>query len=64
MPRSDNLPWEDKLNEHLSWRGSSTGLWHTADTPWRNGRRAQLVDFAGYVNEGSDTGIQRSTSRK
>lgn len=50
VPQSDNPPWEGRLDESLSWRGSNTGMWHAPETRWRNAQRARLVDFSRNLN--------------
>jgi hypothetical protein len=50
VPQSDDPPWEGKLDERLSWRGSNTGMWHAPETLWRNAQRARLVDLARNLN--------------
>ncbi|KAF7980093.1 hypothetical protein HWV62_39904 [Athelia sp. TMB] len=43
-PKED-LPWEQKVEERLLWRGSTTGMWASADTRWRSQQRVRLVQL-------------------
>ena len=42
----------DRLDERLSWRGTTTGMEQTEDTMWRNLQRIRLV---GWANERNGT---------
>ncbi|KAJ7262915.1 glycosyl transferase family 90-domain-containing protein [Mycena rebaudengoi] len=45
------LPWAEKSEEKLQWRGSNTGIWHNADGRWRDAHRTRLMALAS--GEGS-----------
>ncbi|KAF7377561.1 Beta-1,2-xylosyltransferase 1 [Mycena sanguinolenta] len=45
-PRSDDPPWDDKVDERLMWRGSSTGISHNSRTRWHNSHRITLMRVA------------------
>jgi hypothetical protein len=48
LPRSDDPPWEEKVDERLLWRGSNTGIFHGSSTRWRDAHRDRLIR---YVND-------------
>jgi len=48
LPKSDNPPWEERLDERLLWRGTNTGIFHGPGTRWRQGHRDHLIR---YVND-------------
>lgn len=37
------VPWAEKTNESLVWRGSNTGAWYSTSTTWRQSHRTRLV---------------------
>lgn len=41
---SDDVLWEEKLDDRLLWRGSTTGIWHSGETRWRESHRTRLVN--------------------
>ncbi|KAL0959264.1 hypothetical protein HGRIS_014535 [Hohenbuehelia grisea] len=41
-----DLPWEDKHDKRLHWRGSNTGIWHAEGKRWRESQRDRLVQWA------------------
>ncbi|KAF7980094.1 hypothetical protein HWV62_39906 [Athelia sp. TMB] len=43
-PRED-VPWAEKVEERLMWRGSTTGMWADVDTRWRSQQRVRLVQL-------------------
>ncbi|KAJ8584607.1 glycosyltransferase family 90 protein [Rhizopogon salebrosus TDB-379] len=45
---SDDLPWKEKVDERLVWRGSNTGIYHGSTTRWRQAHRGHLIQ---YVND-------------
>ncbi|KAJ6466788.1 glycosyl transferase family 90-domain-containing protein [Mycena sanguinolenta] len=45
-PRSDDPPWDDKVDERVLWRGSSTGISHNSRTRWHNSHRIILMRIA------------------
>lgn len=49
VPWTADLPWENKTETSLLWRGSSTGLVFAANTPWRTSHRPRLVEIANAV---------------
>ncbi|KAG2068523.1 hypothetical protein BDR04DRAFT_1208651 [Suillus decipiens] len=44
LPNSDNPPWEERVDERLLWRGTNTGIFHGANTRWRQGHRDHMLD--------------------
>lgn len=47
--RSD-IPWEDKYDERLLWRGQNTGMMCTPNTRWRQSQRFRLVEMTNQVH--------------
>ncbi|KAG2068530.1 hypothetical protein BDR04DRAFT_770499 [Suillus decipiens] len=45
LPKSDNPPWEERVDERLLWRGTNTGIHHGADTRWQRAHRDHLVQL-------------------
>lgn len=46
----DIVPWEERNDERLFWRGSTTGMWHSArdegdGESWRGSQRVRLVNW-------------------
>lgn len=41
-----NIPWEEKAEERLLWRGRNTGITYSKNTPWRVTQRPRLVELA------------------
>ena len=39
----DRIPWEEKTDDRLLWRGRNTGMWAHAGNDWRNAQRQRLV---------------------
>lgn len=48
-PHEHNPEWDDRSDERLSWRGSNTGMWQTAETKWKESQRPRTVEFANDV---------------
>ncbi|KAG6330976.1 hypothetical protein ID866_8112 [Astraeus odoratus] len=44
-----DLPWDDKSDERLDWRGSITGLFASPHSSWTFGQRARLVSLTNTV---------------
>ncbi|KAF7973136.1 hypothetical protein HWV62_16184 [Athelia sp. TMB] len=42
----DDVPWAEKAEERLLWRGTSTGIWHDVGMRWRPQQRMRLVQLA------------------
>ncbi|ORY33787.1 glycosyl transferase family 90-domain-containing protein [Naematelia encephala] len=38
----DFVPWEEKPIGKAFWRGSTTGVWHSTQIPWRHAQRERL----------------------
>jgi hypothetical protein len=57
-----NPKFQDRLDERLTWRGSTTGMWQAEDTKWRNGHRIRLVGWANERN-GTVSVLQPTKSR-
>lgn len=41
-----DVPWEEKTQTKLLWRGSNTGSLFSASTPWRESHRIRLIQLA------------------
>ncbi|EGN94295.1 glycosyltransferase family 90 protein [Serpula lacrymans var. lacrymans S7.3] len=46
LPRSNDPPWYEKVEDRLVWRGTNTGIYHAPGTRWRDAHRARLVSWA------------------
>ncbi|TFK24115.1 hypothetical protein FA15DRAFT_687615 [Coprinopsis marcescibilis] len=46
LPRSDDPPFDEKVDDRLSWRGRNTGISHANHIPWLNSHRNVLVRLA------------------
>ena len=44
-----DLPWEQKMDERLNWRGSTTGLFASPENAWRHAHRSRLVSLANAI---------------
>ena len=54
--------FQDRLDERLSWRGSTTGIEYTGDKGWKSSHRIRLV---GWANERNGTAsVLQSTKSK
>lgn len=42
----DDMPWKDKVDNRLLWRGSNTGMWHAPHTSWNMSQRLRFVGLA------------------
>ncbi|KIK25676.1 glycosyltransferase family 90 protein [Pisolithus microcarpus 441] len=49
LEEQGDVPWEEKIDERLDWRGSNTGLFASPKTPWSYAQRARLVSLANSV---------------
>ncbi|KAF8201269.1 glycosyltransferase family 90 protein [Mycena galopus ATCC 62051] len=49
LPRADDPPWDDKPDERVLWRGSSTGISYSPRTRWQRSHRIALVRAANEV---------------
>lgn len=45
-PHEHNREWDDRPDERLSWRGSNTGMWQTAENRWKDSQRPRTVNLA------------------
>ncbi|KAG6887518.1 hypothetical protein C0995_014656 [Termitomyces sp. Mi166 len=54
-----NPRWEERRDERLQWRGTSTGIWHARETRWREAQRARAVVWAGLDGGGGGAGGSR-----
>ncbi|WVR08430.1 hypothetical protein IAU60_005485 [Kwoniella sp. DSM 27419] len=43
------VPWEEKSQDRLLWRGSNTGTHHTVNTPWRESHRTRLLKMTNHL---------------
>lgn len=54
IPRTDDPPFDEKIDERLLWRGSNTGMFHGPQTRWQASHRNFLVghanDFEGTLS--------------
>ncbi|KAF9004568.1 glycosyl transferase family 90-domain-containing protein [Cyathus striatus] len=50
FPRSEDPEWDDRIEERLMWRGTSTGTWRKVDTYWKHQQRDFLVWTTNEVN--------------
>ncbi|KZV84064.1 hypothetical protein EXIGLDRAFT_727686 [Exidia glandulosa HHB12029] len=48
----DNVPWAQKTDNRVLWRGSTTGMTHAPHTPWNMSQRERFVQLANR-REGS-----------
>ncbi len=61
------IPWEDRTNNKLLWRGSNTGTFASMDTNWRLTHRPRLVEETSPEYQGKidllpvPGGIHKST---
>ncbi|KAJ7238056.1 glycosyl transferase family 90-domain-containing protein [Mycena haematopus] len=46
FPRSDDPPWDEKVDERVLWRGSSTGISYSSRSRWQNSHRITLMRIA------------------
>lgn len=60
IERESDPKFEDKIDDRLLWRGTTTGMWAGGDTRWRNQQRMRLVRLANQLNGTRD--VLRSTS--
>ena len=60
ITRESDPKFEDKTDDRLLWKGSTTGMWAGEDTRWRNQHRMRLVRLANQLNGTID--VLRSTS--
>lgn len=44
-----DLPWAQKVDERLNWRGSTTGLFASPEKAWRHAHRSRLVSLANAI---------------
>lgn len=49
LEEQGDVPWEEKIDERLDWRGSNTGLFASPKTPWSYSQRSRLVSLANSV---------------
>jgi len=61
LPEEDPK-FQDRLDERLGWRGSTTGMWQAEDTAWRLSQRVRLVGWANERN-GTAAVLQSTKSR-
>ena len=67
-----DLPWEDRSDDRLFWRGSPTGMWHNRkyegdQERWRGSQRLRLVDWLSPNapgTGGSDGSVEYLSSPK
>jgi len=57
-----NPDFQDRLDERLSWRGTTTGIWHAEHTLWRSQHRIRLVQWANEHN--GTVSVLRSTKSR
>ncbi|KAL4071930.1 glycosyltransferase family 90 protein [Scleroderma yunnanense] len=44
-----DVPWAQKVDERLNWRGTTTGLFASPQNAWRHAHRSRLVSLANTV---------------
>ncbi|KAG9309836.1 glycosyl transferase family 90-domain-containing protein [Chiua virens] len=49
-----DVPWERKVDERLSWRGRTTGMWASPTSPWVHSHRARLATLASTLEGNVD----------
>ncbi|KAI4526260.1 glycosyltransferase family 90 protein [Schizophyllum commune Loenen D] len=49
-PLENDVPWDEKRNERLLWRGSNTGIWQAPERAWRRSQRIRLVRVANEIH--------------
>lgn len=58
------IPWEEKVGDTLFWRGSTTGVDHRVDVPWRHTQRPRLTamtaNHTGVTTLLSPPGLMKS----
>lgn len=42
----EDVPWDEKEDERLMWRGTSTGIWHDVGMRWPPQQRTRLIKMA------------------
>ena len=47
---SKPVPWENKTDNRLLWRGQISGIYHLDVFPWRLGQRDRLSFFAYHID--------------
>ncbi|KZP13270.1 glycosyltransferase family 90 protein [Athelia psychrophila] len=47
---AEDVPWAAKAEERLLWRGTDSGIWAAAGSPWRGSQRNRLVRLANARN--------------
>ena len=60
--RSDDPDFEDKVDERLLWRGTTTGMWASPNSRWRSQQRMRLVQWANE-REGAAFVLRPTESR-
>jgi len=60
--REDDPDFEDKVDERLLWRGTTTGMWHAHHTRWRSQQRIRLVGWANQ-RDGTASVLPPTTSK-
>ncbi|KXN85628.1 Beta-1,2-xylosyltransferase 1 [Leucoagaricus sp. SymC.cos] len=48
-PHEYNPEWDDRPDERLSWRGSNTGMWQTAENKWKDSQRPRAVSLTNKM---------------
>ena len=60
IKRESDPKFEDKIDDRLLWRGTTTGMWAGGDSRWWNQQRMRLVRLANQLNGTID--VLRSTT--
>ncbi|KAF8632883.1 hypothetical protein AX17_004729 [Amanita inopinata Kibby_2008] len=67
-PSENDVPWEEKMDERVMWRGSNTGMNHDDGTRWKWSQRIRLVNVTsqleGYENVLLPSHSSSSTRRR
>ncbi|KAF9481733.1 hypothetical protein BDN70DRAFT_830395 [Pholiota conissans] len=61
-PRTNDPEWDDKVDERLLWRGSNTGMYHSATSRWEHSHRDFFVWHANEL-EGTLKVLQPNKTR-
>lgn len=45
-----SIPWSERSQNKLLWRGSNTGSYYSKDEPWQNSHRVRMIKMADTTN--------------
>lgn len=49
LEEQGDIPWNDKVDERINWRGSTTGLYASNQTPWSYAHRHRLISLTNVL---------------